>query len=1020
MRHSIVGNYILRGDTQVSFALGTYDHTRPLVIDPTLIYSTYLGGSNQDDGRAIAVDGAGSTYIVGTTLSTNFPVINPFQPAFSGGNADAFVTKLNASGTAFVYSTYLGGNNQDQGSAIAVDSTGNAYVDGFTLSSDFPLKNPLQSTFFSLGVAFLAKLDPSGSTLIYSSYLGGSGSAGSNGIAVDSSGNVYLTGSAGANFPLMNPLFTDSPNPFVAKVNASGSALIYSTYLGGSDDDASNAITIDSAGDAYVTGVTNNSNDFPLQNPFQSTNGGNLQAAFVTKLNATGDALIYSTYLGGSSGEIATGIAVDSSGEAYVTGETSSKDFPLKNPLQPTFGGFGDVFVTKFTAAGNALVYSTYLGGGDEDNGTGIQVDSLGNAFIVGETRSLNFPIVNSAQAQRGKLFEAFVSEISASGSTLSYSTYLGGNSDDFGSGIALDAADNAYVTGGTASSNFPLVGNPFQSQLHGFQTAFVTKIASGGATFQINQAAVGLVTAPGASPGQQTLTLRNSSAAPLNWISVFQPVQPWVSSTPPSGTIASGGLQQITLTFNTPDTTPQVYKTNLILVDPTGKNNPLTIPITVVSANVSKTWYFAEGFTGGSFTEFLTLANPNSTPANVQVQYLLGNAPPITKPYLVGANARSTIRVNDEIGPNQDVSLVVTADQPIVAERPVYFIYTSIAGHPIPGGTDVLGATQLGTSFDFGYLDTSNLHDTYLTILNQNNSLMNVTIHYFAAATGASTIIMHTINANSRGTVKVNGEGLPAGVYSALVTLSLPGLVERPMYLVDGITHFTGSADVVGVTTPLTDWDFAEGFTSSGSGAFSERYLLSNPTLNVASVLMTFFKGDGSTQTTGVTIQPGAQAVVDANAVLGNGVNNSAHVHADQPILAERFMSFDFRGNIPGATDVLGAAQPSNLFLFSEGFTGTGFFEFLTIENPDPATTATVQVTFLPANANGGTATPVVQVYQVAPNSRFTLDTSTVMPGQSFSMIVESNMQIVAERPMYFTFTGGQTGGSDVVGYQP
>jgi hypothetical protein len=398
-----------------------------------------------------------------------------------------------------------------------------------------------------------------------------------------------------------------------------------------------------------------------------------------------------------------------------------------------------------------------------------------------------------------------------------------------------------------------------------------------------------------------------------------------------------------------------------------------------------------------------------------VTVQYFLGTGQTVQQNTIVPANSRGTIRVND-IVPNQNVSVVVTSDQPIVAERPIYFTYTSISGHPIPGGSDVLGATQLGTSFDFGYLDTSSLHDTFLTILNQNSSDMTVTIKYFAASNGASTTIMHTVPANSRGTVKVNNEGLPAGVYSALVTLDEPGLVERPMYLVDSITHFTGSADVVGVINPLTDWDFAEGFTFSGTGAFSERYLLSNPTGSVANASVVFFKGDSGTQTVNVVIQPGAQVVVDANAQLGSGVNNSAHVHADQTILAERFMSFDFRGTIPGATDVLGAAQPSNLFLFSEGFTGTGFNEFLTIENPDPTNTATVQVTFLPSNGSPAT----VMVFQVKPSSRFTLDTSTVMPGQSFSMIVESNVKIVAERPMYFTFTGGKTGGSDVVGYQP
>jgi hypothetical protein len=542
--------------------------------------------------------------------------------------------------------------------------------------------------------------------------------------------------------------------------------------------------------------------------------------------------------------------------------------------------------------------------------------------------------------------------------------------------------------------------------------TSKIGRITSG---VQLSQAAVSVVTTPGTSPTAQVLTLSNNNPnAVLNWSAAALPS--WVSVNPTSGTLAAGGSQQLTLTFTPTSNTPQTSTTTLSLTTASGAVSPLLVPITVVSANASKTWYFAEGFTGGSFVEFLTLANPNAVQANVQVQYYLGTGQVVPQSVVVPANARGTIRVND-IVPNQNVSIVVTADQPIVAERPIYFTYTSISGHPIPGGSDVLGSTQLGTSFDFGYLDTTSLHDTFLTILNQNPVAMNVTITYLAASTGIPTIIKHTVLANTRGTVKVNAEqGLPAGVYSALVTLDQPGLVERPMYLVDSVTYFTGSADIVGVATPLDSWDFAEGFTFSGAGAFSERYLLSNPTSSVAKVSVFFFLSGGGTQTTNLTIQPGAQAVVDANAVLGNEVNNSASVGASQPILAERFMSFDFRGSIPGATDVLGAAQPSNLFLFSEGFTGQGFSEFLTIENPDQLSTATVQVTFLPA----GGGNPVVQVYRVAPLSRFTLDTSTVMPGQSFSMIVESNIQIVAERPMCFTFSGGKTGGSDVIGYQP
>jgi kumamolisin len=525
---------------------------------------------------------------------------------------------------------------------------------------------------------------------------------------------------------------------------------------------------------------------------------------------------------------------------------------------------------------------------------------------------------------------------------------------------------------------------------------------------------AINLITTPGVNPAPQVITLVNTGASTFNW-NLTQTGSQGITPNQTSNSIASGLTQQITVSFNVGNSA-QALSATLTINDNSAVAPPIIIPVTVVAANVSKTWYFAEGFTGGSFTEFLTLANPNTVSANVQVQYFLGTGQVVPQSVIVPANSRGTIRVND-IVPNQNVSVVVNSDQPIVAERPIYFTYTSIANHPIPGGSDVLGATSLSQQFDFGYLDTTSLHDTFLTILNQNTLDMNVTITYFAASTGTPTIIHHTVPAKSRGTVKVNNEGLPAGVYSALVTLDQPGLVERPMYLVDSTTHFTGSADVVGVTNPLTDWDFAEGFTAS---TFNERYILSNPsTTNTAHATVIFFLSSGSPVSVPVTLAPGAQQTVNANAALGsNNVNNSAHVNSDQPILAERFMSFDFRGTVPGETDVLGAGTPSNLFFFAEGFTGSGFNEFLTIENPDATNTATVQVTFLPADGSPA----VVKFFTVAPSSRFTLDTSTIteVKGTSFSMVVESNVAIVAERPMYFTFPPNQTGGSDVIGYQP
>ena len=272
-------------------------------------------------------------------------------------------------------------------------------------------------------------------------------------------------------------------------------------------------------------------------------------------------------------------------------------------------------------------------------------------------------------------------------------------------------------------------------------------------------------------------------------------------------------------------------------------------------------------------------------------------------------------------------------------------------------------------------------------------------------------TVKTYHVDPTSRGTIHVNDEGLGRGTFSALVHLSLPGLVERPMYLKDATTGYTGAANVVGVTNPLADWDFAEGFTDP---TFSERYILSNPsTTDTATGLITFFLASGAPQTTPFTLAPGAQKIINVNSFLSG--KNSSHVHASLPILAERFMSFKFPPNMPGSTDVLGAAAPSQLFYFAEGSTKANFSTYLTIENPSATLTATAQVTFL--NTSGA---PVVRVFTIAPSTRFTLNAVSVFSGKQFSMIVESNVPIVAERPMYFLYATGRPGGSDIIGYQP
>ena len=486
-RHTIDGRYSLRQDNSVGFELGAYDPSKTLIIDPILIYSTYLGGSGEE-GRGgttgIAVDANGNAYVAGETPSSDFPTANPFQPLPSGPD-DAFVTKFDPTG-ALVYSTYLGGSEGDDAQGIALDDTGNVYVTGTTGSDDFPFTNVLHPSCSS-GGAFVAKFNPEGSMLVYSTCLANNATPW-GGIAVDTAGSAYVTGSTCAtDFPVVNafqpvkgPNTRICNNAFVTKFDPTGSALVYSTYLGGNGRSLGLGIAVDSAGSAYVTGE-NLANDFPFTNTLHPS--CSFGGAFVTKFNPEGSTLAYSACLGDDA--VGRGIAVDAAGSAYVTRE-AGLDFPTtSDAVQPMPSAGGDAFVTKLDPTGSALVYSTYLGGHisvrvNNDEGLGIAVDAVGNAYVTGRTDSTDFHVINALQPVfGGGDWDAFVTKLDPTGSTLSYSTFLGGNARDLAVGIAVDAVGNANVTGRTNSTDFPTV-SAAQPNLGGFRDAFVAKIFDG------------------------------------------------------------------------------------------------------------------------------------------------------------------------------------------------------------------------------------------------------------------------------------------------------------------------------------------------------------------------------------------------------------------------------------------------------------------------------------------------------------------------------------------------------------
>jgi len=516
---SKIGRYLIKGRNQLAFRVGDYDVGRPLIIDPTLSYSTYLGGSGVDDGSSIALDATGNVYVTGGTGSTDFPTAcTPPPPACtafaptSNPLPDAYVTKLNATGSALVYSTYLGGDGVDDGNSIAVDATENVYVTGSTGSTNFPTGCTPSCTAFDTTLstardAFVTKLDATGSALVYSNYLGGDGNDSGNGIAVDTAGNAYVIGSTlSANFTapctapciVLDPTRGGSQDAFVTTVNPTGNALVYSTYLGGTAEESGTGIAVDAAGNAYVTGDTL-SGDFPTFptapcTAFDCALDGP-RDAFVTKLNSAGSALVYSTYLGGDDADFGNALAIDTVAppdgpNAYVTGSTASTNFPTTaGVFQTSPSSLGNAFVTKLNPTGTApLVFSTYLGGSGSERGNSIVVDGSGNAYVTGTTDSpagTNFPAATGAfQTALGGSTDAFVTKLNPTGSALVYSSYLGGVGPELGNGLAIDtAADpNAYVTGSTGSTNFPTACTSsctaFNTSLGGSGDAFVTKVA--------------------------------------------------------------------------------------------------------------------------------------------------------------------------------------------------------------------------------------------------------------------------------------------------------------------------------------------------------------------------------------------------------------------------------------------------------------------------------------------------------------------------------------------------------------
>jgi hypothetical protein len=634
-RKAVAGSFKLMADNTAGFTLGSYDHSKPLVIDPSLVFSTYLGGDDADIAVAMAVDTSGNTYLTGLTYSTDFPLTpGAFESVNKAENdnsqSTAFVVKLNASGTALLYSTYLGGsggaqnsqNQGDYGHSIAINSSGDAYIAGYTESADFPVTTGAYQTTNHAApngepTGFVSELNDNGTGLIYSTYLGGSNYDIALGIVLDSSDNAYVSGLAfSTDFPTTTGAYQRTNNSadnggwnaYVTKLNSKGSALVYSTYVGGSGETGTTVynlynmikVAVDSSGYAYLTGYAA-STDYPTTSgAFQRTNTGAEAGgvnAVVTKLNTTGSGLVYSTFIGGSSspGDFAEAITVDSSGDAYIAGYTSSTNFPLKDPFQSTNKGAssGDVtaFVAKLNSTGSALDYSTYLGGSKGDAAYAITIDSYGDAYVSGTTDSSDFPVTTGAyQTKLAGTGNVFMTELKSAGNAVDYSTYLGGKGTDVGYAIAL-SGDHVYLTGDTSSSNFPVTKDAYETTyIASTATIFVSELNLGAAVSTI----------------PTTTTLQSS----VNPQKEFQPVTFTADVTPNSGTGVPTGsvvfsIDETTVATETLSSGKAEYTTSSLAPG----------PHYVLASYGGSTTY---GSSGGSLTETITAvaATPTFSPA--------------------------------------------------------------------------------------------------------------------------------------------------------------------------------------------------------------------------------------------------------------------------------------------------------------------------------------------------------------------------------------------------------------------
>jgi hypothetical protein len=482
----VEAQYELIGDDTFGFSIDDYNANYQLIVDPMLDFSTFLGGSSNDHGRAIDVDADGNTYVAGHTVSIDFPIADPFDSSYSGVDSstyDAFITKLSPEGDSILYSTYLGGaNGDDKAAGLTAVGDGSIIVVGNTNSDDFPTEAAYQGSLAGNEDLFITHIDVTGAALSYSTFLGGSGSDYATAVRLDGSDRAVIGGySSSSDFPVVNAhdgTLDGGQDALALRFSADGQTLDYATFYGGSGEEAAFDLSLQADGSPVISGHTS-STDLPLQGAYDNSfGGGSLGDVFIAQYDATGSSLLFSSYLGGSSDDIGIGIDVNSTGNYWLHGYTFSSDFPVVNSVDDVFDGANEAFLCELDPTGPSLSFSTYLGGGSSEYAGGIRINGLDQVFFMGHTNSSDFPLVNPFQDTKRSAYDLFVGFYEPVGDTLAYLTFLGGSGFDFGYAIAADDDTAAYLTGQTGSSNFP-VQDPLIDTVQGGFDLFVSKVLS-------------------------------------------------------------------------------------------------------------------------------------------------------------------------------------------------------------------------------------------------------------------------------------------------------------------------------------------------------------------------------------------------------------------------------------------------------------------------------------------------------------------------------------------------------------